>query len=69
MNRIICAPEVCIPSNLDSEAVYFCEYNRPAIRKNTIGYFGTTLQTKIRRRGLFPSIPAWDFLTIALSIA
>jgi hypothetical protein len=71
MNKIICAPESSIPKKLDSNTMYFCEYSRPQSTTDAkVGHFGTKLRHEIKKRGcgILPSIPAWDFMTIALSV-
>jgi hypothetical protein len=72
MNRIICAPESRIPKKLDSNTMYFYEYSCPKSTADAkVGHFGTELRHKIKKLGcgILPSIPAWDFMTIALSVA
>lgn len=69
MNKIICAPESHIPEKLASDTMYFCEYAVPKSHNAEVGHFGTELRNEMKKRGIIPSIPAWDFLTIALSVA
>ena len=69
MSKIICVPESCIPPKPDSGIMYFCEYAVPKSQDRRIGHFGTELRKEIKKSGITPSIPAWDFMTIALSIA
>ncbi len=67
MRKIICAPENLIPQQLEEETKYFSTYSNP--RRENVGYFGSTLIKDIQRVGLRPSEKAWDFNTIALSVA
>lgn len=68
MSRIICVPESLIPKKLVPDTMYFNEYAVPKSLNERIGHFGTELRREIKKRGITPSIPAWDFMTIALSI-
>lgn len=67
MRKIICAPPQLIPQHLEEDIKYFSIYSNPQ-RKN-VGYFGPTLVRDIQRAGIRPSEEAWDFNTIALSVA
>jgi hypothetical protein len=65
--KIICAPENLIPHQLEDNTKYFSTYS--IHRRDNVGYFGPTLIKDIERAGLRPSVAAWDFTTIALSVA
>ncbi len=65
--KVICAPLSLIPSNLEKDTSYFATYAIP--QQSNIGYFGSTLPKDIVKAGLAPNEIAWDFLTIALSVA
>lgn len=67
MRKIVCAPENLIPQSLEEDTKYFSIYSN--CRRENVGYFGSTLIRDIQRAGLRPSEKAWDFNTIALSVA
>ena len=67
MRKIICAPEPLIPRQLEEGTKYISIYSNS--RRENVGYFGSTLVKDIQRAGLRPSEEAWDFTTIALSVA
>lgn len=67
MRKIVCAQENLIPQQLEDDTKYFSTYSNP--RRENVGYFAPTLIKDIERAGLRPSDTAWDFNTIALSVA
>lgn len=67
MRKIVCAPEELIPQKFEDNTKYISTYS--ILRSNNVGYFGSTLMDDIQNAGLRPSVKAWDFNTIALSVA
>ena len=69
MKKIICSPVSLLPDNTDPDINYFALFSYAPHGRDDIGYIAPSLPTDIRRDGLAPSVRAWDFTTIALSIA
>lgn len=67
MNKIICSPENLLPQQFEENIIYFSTYSNS--HRENAGYFGSTLRKDIEKDGLSPSVPIWDFTTIALSVA
>ena len=67
MKKIVCAPKRLIPQYLEADTKYFCTYSNP--RRDDVGYFAPSLKKDIMLKGLTPSVPVWDFTTIALSVS
>jgi hypothetical protein len=67
MRKIICSPAQLIPKQLEDDIKYFSTYSNP--KRENVGYFGPTLVRDIQRAGILPSEEAWDFNSIALSVA
>lgn len=65
--KIVCAPKRLIPSHLQTDTKYFSAYSNPQLEN--VGYFAPDLRKEIQRSGLCPSVPVWDFATIALAAA
>ncbi len=66
MSKVFCAPESLIPESIDNDTLYFSAYSDP--KRNDIGNFGRTYREFFCKKSLFPSVLAWDFNTIALSV-
>lgn len=69
MNKIICSSAPRLPDHPDPDTRYFAIYSYAPHGRDDVGYIAPSLPTDIRRDGLVPSVRAWDFTTIALSIA
>lgn len=65
MSNVVCAPLAQLPQAADGEALRFELYG-PGQRG--IGSAGKSLRRDVVNRGLAPSVRAWDFLSIALSV-
>jgi len=66
MRRVICAPAGLIPDELYDDVKYFCTYGNP--HRNGVGYFAPSICRDLRRCGITPTLPCWDFATIAFSV-
>lgn len=69
MKKIICCPVSLLPDVLDPEVGYFVLYSSAPANRESVGHIARTLPAEIRRDGLAPSVRAWDFATIAFSVA
>lgn len=71
MKKVICCPVPLLPDVLDPEVGYFALYSYVPrqLRREGVGHIAPSLPTEIRGDGLAPSVRAWDFTTIALSVA
>lgn len=69
MNKVVCCPSSLLPKDLDPEVMYFSLYSSVIPRREGVGHIAPSLPTDIRRDGLAPTVRAWDFTTIALSVA
>ena len=67
MSRVISCPKALISSIAGSNAICFCQYERP--ESPDIGWFGKKLRCELRSKGFQVDDLTWDFSTIALSIA
>lgn len=67
MRKIVCSPGNLIPRQLEEDKKYFSTYSN--LRREDVGYFGSTLVRDIQRAGLRPPENVWDFNTIALAVA
>lgn len=67
MRKIVCLPENLIPRQLEEDTKYFSMYSN--LRRDNVGYLGSTLIRDIQREGLRPSEKVWDFNSIALAVA
>lgn len=68
MKRVICCPQSNLPSNLDTESIYFILYSSSSGMPG-VGHIAPELLCEIRRNGLTPSIETMDFLTFSLSVS
>lgn len=69
MKKMMCCPISLLPNVLDPEIRYFALYSYVPLEREGVGHIAPSLPTEIRRDGLAPSVRAWDFATIALSVA
>jgi len=69
MKKVMCCPVSLLPAALDSEVGYFALYSYAPSGCESVGHIAPSLPTDIRRSGLAPSVQAWDFATIASSVA
>jgi hypothetical protein len=69
MKKIICCPISLLPDVLDPDVTYFVLYSYAPPGLEGVGHIAPSLPTDIRRNNLTPSLQAWDFATIALSVA
>lgn len=67
MSKVICCPASELPDVLDPEGYYFTMYSFSPLLG--VGYIAPTLINDIKKQGLDPSVEAWDFTSIALSVA
>lgn len=69
MKKVICCPVSHLPNDLDPEIGYLALYSYIQPGREGVGHIAPSLPTDIRRDGLAPSVRAWDFATISLSVA
>lgn len=67
MTKIICLPPDKVPQSLNSNNKYIITYAGNHQREE-LGYFAPDLKKYLKKRRIKPSVVAWDFNTIALSI-
>jgi len=69
MKKIICCPKADIPNNIAPDVEYFSLYSSIKPKRDNVSYFARQLKADIRKAGLLVTHQAWDFATIALSVA
>ncbi len=69
MKKVMCCPVSLLPDVLDPDVSYFVLYSPAPVDGVNVGHIALSLPTDVRRDGLAPSVKAWDFATIALSVA
>lgn len=69
MKKIMCCSISQLPDILDPNVEYFVLYSSAPSGCESVGHIAPSLPTDIRRDRLAPSVRAWDFTTIALSVA
>jgi len=69
MKKVMCCPVSLLPGDLDPEVAYFALYSYAPSGFESVGHIAPSLPTDIRRDAIAPSVQAWDFATIALSVA
>ena len=69
MRKFICCPHEFIPDDIEAGVEYFSLYSPIKPEREGVGYIAIQLKKEIRKAGFKPSIVAWDFTTIALSVA
>lgn len=67
MNKVISCPRSLLPSAVGSNAICFCQYERPG--DPCVGWFGKELPRELRSKGFQVDDLVWDFSSIALSVA
>lgn len=67
MKKVTCCPASLLPNTLDPDVAYFTMYS--SIARDEVGHIALGLPTAIRNAGLAPSVQAWDFATISMSVA
>jgi len=68
MNRVICYPNCCVPTNFDDDAWYFELFSYPEYRSENIGFTGAALFKELRKAQITPTETVLDFVIIALSV-
>lgn len=66
MSRVICLPQQMLPRQLERGAVYYSMYT--SSQRQDVGSVGTGLLEDLELKGVYPSLPAWDFATFALAV-
>ncbi len=66
MSRVICLPQQMLPHDLERDAMYYSMYT--ASQRQDVGSIATGLLEDLELKGIFPSLPAWDFATFALAV-
>ncbi len=69
MKKVMCCPVSLLPDVLDPDVSYFVLYSPAPADGVNVGHIARSLPTDVRGDGLAPSVKAWDFATIALSVA
>ena len=69
MMRFICCPPASIPSSKEHGIEYISLYETAILTRFDVGDVAISLKQDIRRSGINPSIEAWDFCSIAMSVA
>jgi hypothetical protein len=69
MKKVMCCPISLLPDSLDPDVTYFTLYSYAPSACESVGHIAPSLPTDIRLAGLAPSVQAWDFATIASSVA
>lgn len=67
MKKVMCCPNSLLPNTLDPDVNYFSLYS--STRREGVGHVAIDLPKCIKMDGLAPPVRAWDFATIALSVA
>ena len=68
MSKVICYPRCCKPSAYDDGSLYFEVFSTPENNRTNIGHVGVQILKEMRRSQIHPSVPAFDFLMIALGV-
>ena len=68
MSKVICYPRCCKPSDYDDGALYFEVFSTPEKNRTNVGHVGVQILKEMRRSQIHPSVPAFDFLMIALGV-
>jgi hypothetical protein len=69
MNKVVCYPRSCTPTKFDDETSYFELFSYPAQKTHNVGCAGAALLKQLRKSHIVPTIAAFDFTIIALSVA
>lgn len=68
MSKVICYPRCCKLSAYDDGALYFEVFSTPEENRMNVGHVGLQILKEMRRSQIHPSVPAFDFLMIALGV-
>ena len=68
MSKVICYPRCCKPSVYDDDTLYFEVFSTPEENRANVGHVGVQILKDMRRSRIHPSVPAFDFLMIALGV-
>ncbi len=68
MSKVICYPRCCKLSAYDDGALYFEVFSTPEENRMNVGHVGVQILKEMRRSQIHPSVPAFDFLMIALGV-
>ncbi len=69
MKKFVCCSQESLPKEIDEGVGYFSLYTSLTPARDGIGHISRDLKREIRKAGIVPSVPSWDFTTIALSVA
>ena len=69
MKRFVICPQSLIPDEVPTGREYFSIYSSVRPRRQSVGHIAIGLKRDLKRSGVFPTVKAWDFSTIALSVA
>lgn len=67
MTKIVCAPPALLPAVTTPGVDYFALYSNPG--RPEIGTVASGWPDDLERKGLFPPVRVWDFVSLALSVA
>lgn len=68
MSKVICYPRCCKPSVYNDDTLYFEVFSTPEENRANVGHVGVQILKDMRRSRIHPSVPAFDFLMIALGV-
>lgn len=68
MSKVICYPRCCKLSAYDDGALYFEVFSTPEENRMNVGHVGVQILKEMRKSQIHPSVPAFDFLMIALGV-
>ena len=68
MRKFVCCPPNLIPEVVPNDVEYISLYSSIE-PKEGVGYVASHLKKDVRRAGISPSVQAWDFTSIALSVS
>ena len=68
MSKVICYPRCCKPSAYDDGTLYFEVFSTPEENLANVGYVGVQIFKELRISKIRPSVPAFDFLMIAMGV-
>ena len=68
MSKVICYPRCCKPSAYDDGTLYFEIFSTPEENLANVGHVGVQILKEMRISQIHPSVPAFDFLMIAMGV-
>ena len=68
MSKVICYPRYCKPSAYDDGTLYFEIFSTPEENLANVGHVGVQILKEMRISQIHPSVPAFDFLMIAMGV-